>query len=157
MLYPVVMTLANFAQVEGGALTAVGAGWTVRDPEAGKGSAVAIVLSVPRGLMGKPIDVRLELLDHSGESFKVVPLDEDEKELGEPGNLQIEGEFVADGLDDPSVTIPLTLPLAASLPPFRLPPGQEFHWQLYLNDETRPEWALWFRTTPPEPPASESQ
>lgn len=151
MPFPVAMMLAAFAQVQDGGLTVVGAGWTVRDPEPAGTAAIGVMIAVPRELAGKAIETRLELHDAAGERVQVTPLSEDREEVGDPGEIQVEGEIVAEGLDDPAITIPLMVPLAVTLPPFRLPAGREFRWQLFLDGETRPEWALPFRTTPPEP------
>jgi hypothetical protein len=110
------------------------------------------MLYVPREMLGKTISSRLALEEAvSGEEVAVAPLNEEGEPMGDPAEIEIRGDITLGGLNDPALTTPLVVPLAATLPPFRLPPEQEFRWQLYLDGETRPEWALAFRTTPPEP------
>jgi hypothetical protein len=136
--------LGTIAQVDGNNLTVIGAGWTVRDPEPGGGAAVGVMVYVPRELEGTEINARLELLyDSSGEPVLVEFPDMDEGERP----LVVDGSVEATGRRD--IKTPLAAPLAVNLPPFRLPPGEEFRWQLFLNDETRDDWSVRFRTTPP--------
>jgi hypothetical protein len=143
--------LAGFAQAEGDALNVIGGGWTVRDPEPVGSTAIGVLLYVPREHEGKEIETRLELLyDDTGEAVLVAFPDVDDNERA----LVVEGSVTATGRKD--VKTPLTIVLAVNLPPFRLPPGKEFRWQLFLDDETRDEWAVYFRTTPP-PGGSQSQ
>jgi hypothetical protein len=152
MTISVAMILASVAQVQEGRLVVVGGGWSVRDPEPEGAAGIGVVLYVPREMLGKTISTRLVLEDAaSGEEIAVVPLKEDGEPMGDPGGIEIHGDIEAVGLNDPTLTTPLVVPLTVTLPPFRLPPGQEFRWQLYLDGETRPEWALAFRTTPPAP------
>lgn len=152
MTISVAMILASVAQVQEGRLIVVGGGWSVRHPEPEGTAAIGLMLYVPREMLGKTISTRVVLEDAaSGEEVAVVPLKEDDEPMGDPAGIEIQGDITPTGLDDPALTSPLVVPLAATLPPFRLPPGQEFRWQLYLDEETRPEWGLAFRTTPPEP------
>lgn len=152
MTISVAMILASVAQVEEGRLIVVGGGWSVRDPDPGGSAAIGLMLYVPREMLGKTISTRLTLEDAvSGDEVTVVPLTAEGEPMGDPAGIQIQGNIVPAGLDDAELTTPLVVPLAATLPPFHLPPGQAFRWQLYLDEETRPEWALAFRTTPPEP------
>lgn len=152
MSFIVAMVLGGVAQVQEEGLLVVNGGWTVREPEPEGVAAIGLLIAVPRERGGKELDVRLSLLDHAtGDEFPVIPIDEDGIEMGEPAAIRIEGSVLVEGLKDPRVTIPLMAKLAVTLPPFRLPPGREFRWQLYLDGETRPEWATHFRTTPPEP------
>lgn len=151
MLISVALMLASVAQVQEGRLIVIGGGWSVRDPEPAGGAAIGVMLYLPRTMLGKTISTRLALEGIEGEEVPVVPLGEDGEPLGEPAGLEVHGDFEVTGLEDPSLTTPLVMPLAVTLPLFDLPPGREFRWQLYLDEETRPEWAVGFRTTPPAP------
>lgn len=151
MTISVAMILASVAQVQEGRLVVVGGGWSVRDPEPAGTAAIGVMLYLPREMLGKTVSTRLALEDAASEEVAVVPLNEDGEPMGDPAGIEIHGDITPAGLKDPALTTPLVVPLTATLPPFRLPPGQEFRWQLYLDGETRPEWALAFRTTPPEP------
>jgi hypothetical protein len=158
MSFSVSMMLANFAQAQKGqGLMIVGAGWVVRDPVPSGSAAIAAIILAPREYLDRPIAARLELYDADGHQAEVTPLTEDGEDAGGPRPIQIEGNVTAGGLDDPNITIPLSIPLAVNLPPFRLPPGQEFRWQLFLDGETHPDWVLPFRTTPPEPSSQSSE
>jgi hypothetical protein len=157
----VAMMLGSFAHIQGGTLAIMGAGWTVRDPDPIGSAAIGLVITVPREYSGKEINFRLDLLDDAGKRMLVTILPDDQGDAGEataadqameePSEIFVEGPVATVGLDDPSITIPLTITLAVNLPRFRLPPSKEFRWQLYLDGETQPDWALPFRTTPPEP------
>lgn len=139
----VAMMLARFASTEGDGLSLVGGGWIVRDPEPAGTAAIGINIYVPRSEAGIERQVRLELLDDSGKRVSVA-------RDGGHEELVVETTILPDGLRDRSIKTPLVTHLAVSLPPFPLEPGRDFQWRLYLDDETRGDWMLPFRTTPPE-------
>jgi hypothetical protein len=119
-----------------------GIGWTVRQPEP-EPIAVSITVYIPRDQAGIH-RWRLELVYADG-----APVRLDEPVVGIPDDFVFEGEQDVRGLDDPSLTTPLTLGFAIGLPPFPLPEGREFLWRLTVDGETRDGWTLPFRTTPP--------
>jgi hypothetical protein len=132
------LMLGEFVRVSEGSLTIVGAGWVVREPEPTGPAGIGIVVTVPRDQPG-PHHLRLELLDAQGKTVEVAP--------GDP--LVAEQEFTVSGLEDPTLTVPLTSCFAINVAPFPLPEASEFRWQLHLNGETREDWSLRFRTSPP--------
>jgi hypothetical protein len=141
------MMLADSAEIVENRLHILGAGWMVRDPQPGGPSALGITIAMPRDQLGTH-DLRLELLDASDNLVHVDPPDG-------PGPLLFNSRFDVGGLDDPSLTVPVLKAAAIRFPPFALQPGTEYRWQLHLDGQTREEWAVWFRTTPPEPPSAQ--
>lgn len=128
-----------------GVLTIIGAGWMVRPPGVQAGtSAVAVFITVPRDELGDH-QIRLELLDSEDEIVVVEPPEG-------PGPLVFERDFRAQGLDDPRVTIPVTVSLGINCPPFALPRSSEYRWRVYVDGVTHESWSLPFRTSPPAPP-----
>ena len=122
----------------------VGIGWTVREPTP-EPMAVSAIIYVPRNEAG-PHNWRLELTYVGGE-----PVTLDAAVPGVPENFVYESTEDMVGLDDPALTTPLTMGFAVGLPPFPLPEGREYLWRLTVDGETRDEWVLPFRTTPPAP------
>jgi hypothetical protein len=107
--------------------------------------AVAVLIFVPRDERGHH-EWRLRLTYADGSPVRLdPPID------GIPEDFVYTGSDNVQGLDDPSLTIPLTTGMLAVLPPFPLPAGREFAWRLTIDGEEREEWTSWFRTTPPEP------
>jgi hypothetical protein len=133
--------LATSAQIEDGNLVVTGAGWMVRE-RSDTPAAVAALISVPRDRLGVPISVQIELLTRDGELVTIDPPDG-------PGPMVFDASFIPGGVEDPRVTIPVTVPVAMNLPPFPLPEASEYRWQFRLDGQTREEWALPFRTPPP--------
>jgi hypothetical protein len=141
------MVLAQSVVEQNGLLTVLGGGWMVRAPGAVAGgpSALAFVLQVPRDQLDVQQQLRVELLDEDDEIIFVDP-------PAGPGPMIFESEFSARGVDDPRITIPVTVGLAINLPPFPLPRGREYRWRAFVNGETQDSWTLPFRTSPPQPP-----
>jgi hypothetical protein len=121
----------------------IGLGWTVRDPSAAP-MAVSVIVYVPRTEMGHHT-WRLQMTYADGEPFSLS-----EQVEGVPDDLTYEGDAEVIGLDDPSLTTALTMGVLIGLPPFPLPEGREYLWRLTVDGETRDEWVLPFRTSPPE-------
>ncbi len=121
----------------------IGLGWTVRDPTPAP-MTVGVIIYVPRDAMGHHA-WQLQMTYTDGEPVAlVVPVE------GVPDDLTFEGENDVMGLDDPTLTTPLTMGVVIGLPPFPLPEGREYLWRLTVDGETRDEWVLPFRTSPPE-------
>jgi hypothetical protein len=106
--------------------------------------AVYVLVYVPREEAGHH-RWRLSLTYADGSPIRLS-----EKGLGVPANLVWEGDADVTGLDDPALTTPLTFGGLVVLPPIRLPRKREYVWRLTVDDETRDEWALPFRTSPPK-------
>lgn len=145
----VAMMLADSAEIVDNRLVVIGAGWMVRDPESGGPSALGITIAVPRKELGTH-KLRLELRDGSGALVSVDPPEG-------PGPMRFESNFEVTGLADPNLNLPVLKAAAIRFPPFALQPATEYRWQLHLDDQTREEWAVWFRTTPPESPSAQKQ
>lgn len=121
----------------------LGPGWTVRSPDP-EPMALQALIYIPRERRGSTVSWRLQLLYADGEPVSLVaPVP------GVPSDFAFEGNETVAGLDDSSLTTPLTLGPIISLPPFRLPKGREYFWRLWVDAETRDEWTAPFRTTPP--------
>ncbi len=136
------MVLAISATLDDNSVTLDGGGWTVRPPQPVP-CAIVVLLSVPRDQAGGH-RVRLELLYASGEPV-MFPSAEGLKAL------IYEGEVEAAGLDDPTLTTPLTAGVVVKIGPMPLPEGREYLWRLQVDGQMRDHWQLAFRTTPPLP------
>jgi hypothetical protein len=144
------LILAQVAQIVEGQLLIAGGGWTVRAPEPESPIAVAGVLTVPRDQIGHEYHARIELLDPTGERVLV--------ERGEGASpIVVEWEFSVSGLTNANLTSPISAPFALNFGAFPLPPGREYLWRFHIDGETRDEWTLAFRTTPPEAPSREDR
>jgi hypothetical protein len=136
------MTLALSGFAQDGTIVLAGVGWTVRPPEPQPAAVHALIL-VPREQAGRHY-WRVELTYSNGEPVRLArPIP------GIPTDFVFENEADVRGLDDPSLTTPLTTGPLISLPPFPLRRGSEYLWRLTVDGETRDAWTLPFRTSPP--------
>lgn len=134
------MMLCDHAQVAEGKLFISGGGWSETFTPT-RPSAVALLLHVPWGEANRRIKFALRLIDADGNPVvqpgtagDVVPVvAEGELEVGRPPGL-------------PEGTT-LEAPFAINLPPMLLAPRQQFVWELSINNETRDDWSLTFRTS----------
>jgi hypothetical protein len=136
------MVLAISAKLDDGGVTLDGGGWAVRPPQP-MPCAIVVLLAVPRAQAGAH-RVRLELLYATGEPV-MFPSPEGLRAL------IYEDEVGASGLDDPTLTTPLTTGIIIKVGPMALPEGREYLWRLQVDGQTRDHWQLAFRTTPPLP------
>jgi hypothetical protein len=137
-----VLALTGGLAVDGQVIL-MGAGWTVRPPEP-QPMAVYVLIYLPREEAGRH-RWRLDLTYANGNPIRLS-----ERVPGVPANLVWEGEGDVTGLDNPALTTPLTFGTLIALPPISLPRGREYVWRLTVDGESRDEWALPFRTTPPQ-------
>jgi hypothetical protein len=120
----------------------IGLGWSVRPPDP-QPMAVYALIYIPRNQAGRH-HWRLQMTYADGNAFRLarsVP--------GVPRDFIFENKADVYGLDDPGLTIPLTTGPLISLPPFPLPKAREYLWRLWVDGETRDEWTISFRTSPP--------
>ena len=136
------LTLAMAGGLQDGLVALFGLGVTVRPPEP-QPMAVYALIFIPREEAGRH-SWRIELTYASGKPVRLAkPI------AGIPSDFVFENEADVHGLDDPTLTTPLTTGPLISLPPFPLPKGREYLWRLTVDGETRDEWTSRFRTSPP--------
>ncbi len=131
------LLLCDFAQVAGGKLTAVGAGWTFTSPVTTH--AVGILLDVPWDQANVRMPWRLQLRDADGRTVL------QEGPQG-PVPVQAVGEIE---VGRPAGTPPGTpIPVAIAIPVHgvALRPASRYVWELSVNGETRDDWVLRFGT-----------
>ena len=134
------MMLADAAAVYDGALSVIGAGWQIYDGSEPSSAAVAVMVRVPRDELDVAHTVRLELLNPDGSVFSI--------RVGEDSVPMIsEQEFTPTGADDPTLTLPVYVPFALTVPPLLLEPDCEYVWRLRIDGKTRERWRLVFRTS----------
>jgi hypothetical protein len=136
------MLLGQAAWLDGNQLNVIGAGWSVRPPEAIP-MGVGVVIYFPRDQSGTH-SARLELLYANGEAVLF-----EGPEGATP--LVYETQLNVQGLNDPSLQTPLDTGFVLNLAPHPLARGREYVWRLQIDGRSRPGWTLPFRTTPPNP------
>jgi hypothetical protein len=131
------LLLCDYAQVAGGKLTAVGAGWTFTSPLTSH--AVGILLDVPWDLANTRMTWRLELKDADGQpvvqesAAGALPVQAGgEVEVGRPAGY-------------PAGT-PIPACFAIPVHGIVLQPGSRYTWEFSIDGETRDEWVLRFGT-----------
>ncbi|HVM28600.1 MAG TPA: hypothetical protein VM433_13145 [Mycobacteriales bacterium] len=133
------LLLCDYAQVAGGKLTAVGAGWTFTSPVSSH--AVGILLDVPWDKANVRLAWQLQLRDEDGQ--QVV-----QDGPGGPVPVQAGGEIE---VGRPAGTPPGTpIPVAIALPVHGvvLLPSSRYVWEFAIDGETKDEWVLRFGTRP---------
>lgn len=132
------MLLCDAAQVSEGKLHLLGGGWTVTGPGPVP-SAIAMIVEVPWDLANTAIPFVLQLRDADGQPVS---------QPGPTGPMPVLVDAAIEVGRPPGVPAgtPLTVPLALSIPPLPLPPGERFSWELTVGGETREDWHLAFST-----------
>jgi hypothetical protein len=131
------LLLCDFAQVAGGKLTAVGAGWTFTSPVTTH--AVGILLDVPWDMANVRMSWRLELRDADGQQ---VAQDGPQG----PVPVQAGGEIeVGRPVGTPPGT-PIPVAIAIPVHGVALQPSSRYVWEFSIDGETRDEWVLRFGT-----------
>lgn len=131
------LLLCDYAQVAGGKLTAVGAGWTFTSPVTTH--AVGILLDVPWDLANVRMGWRLELRDADGRPVT-------QPGPGGPVPVQAAGEIeVGRPVGTPPGT-PIPVSIAIPVHGVSLQPSSRYAWEFSVDGETRDEWVLRFGT-----------
>lgn len=135
--------LCDHAQVAEGKLFIAGGGWNITNADA-PSSALAVLFGVPWDRTNQRISFTLVLQDADGHVV-TQPTD-----LG-PLEVQIRGDFE---VGRPPGSLPgteLEAPMAWTVPPLKLRPGQRYAWVLSIDGETMEPWRLAFSTRPATP------
>jgi hypothetical protein len=131
------LLLCDYAQVAGGKLTAVGAGWTFTSPVTSH--AVGILLDVPWDMANVRMPWRIELKDADG---RAVIQDGPDG----PVPVQAGGEIeVGRPVGTPAGT-PIPVAIAIPVHGVVLQPSARYVWEFTLNGETQDDWVLRFGT-----------
>jgi hypothetical protein len=131
------LLLCDYAQVAGGKLTAVGAGWTFTSPVTTH--AVGILLDVPWDQANLRMSWQIELRDADGHQVT-----QDGPQGAVP--IQVGGEVE---VGRPAGTPPGTpIPVAIAIPVhgIALKPGSRYAWEFSVDGQTRDDWVLRFGT-----------
>lgn len=135
-----IILLADAAQVADSKLYVLGGGWSVCGPSPAP-SALAIKIVLTPSEFDIAHHWKLTLEDADGRPVKWAS--------SVPNPVAVEGQFsvTADGPDFVPGT-PVNVPLAVTLGPIELPPGQRFLWRLEIDSETVPGGVATFSTRP---------
>lgn len=142
------MILADSAQVAEGKLYILGGGWSVTGPGPSP-SAIAIKIAVPWTSANQRHSWQLDLINPDGRPVL----------LETPDGLQapsVQGEFEVGrppGLPPGSA---IDVPIAITLGPIPLEPGQQYMWQLSIDGHAADEWRCVFTVRPLPGPGSVS-
>lgn len=133
----VTLLLCDYAQVAGGKLTAVGAGWTFTSPVTTH--AVGILLDVPWDLANVRMNWRLELRDADG-----APV----TQLGPDGEVAVQaaGEIEVGRPAGTPAGTPIPVCIAIPVHGVVLRPSARYVWEFSVDGKTRDDWVLRFGT-----------
>jgi len=131
------LLLCDYAQVVGGKLTAVGAGWTYTSPLTSH--AVALLLDVPWDLANKKMSWHLELKDADGQ-----PVLQDGK--AGPVPVRAQGELEVGRPAGYPAGTPIPACFAIPVHSIALQPSSRYVWEFSVDGQTRDEWVLRFGT-----------
>ena len=133
------LLLCDYAQVAGGKLTAVGAGWTFTS--AVTTHAVGILLDVPWDLANTRMTWNLELKDADGQPVL---------QEGPSGSVAVQagGELEVGRPAGYAAGTPIPACFAIPVHGVVLTPGSRYVWEFSVDGETREEWLLRFGTRP---------
>jgi hypothetical protein len=144
----VTMLLADAAEVAGGKLFILGGGWSVCGPGPTP-MALAIKLEIPPSQARRKHTWSIVLLDGNGEPVLLPAPD------GQKSTVAIQGQIERIRTSDfaPSDE-PADLAFAINVAPLPLQPNSRYVWQLSIDNKTRKDWRVPFRTRPATPPPS---
>jgi len=141
------MLLADAAQVADGKLFILGGGWNVCGPGPTQ-MALAIQVEIPPSQARRKHHWSIVLLDGNGEPALLLA-------DGQKSAVAIEGQFERTRTSDSaSPDDPARLTFAFNMMPLPLQPGSHYVWQLSIDNKTRKDWRVSFRTRPAMPPPS---
>lgn len=132
--------LADSAQVQGGKLFILGAGWSQTTSPMSLPSAIGMIITVPWDNTNRNIEFALSLYDSDGQPVIVqtgpdtrAPLEiRSGFQVGRPPNVKQGTEF--------------HVPFAVALSPIPLQPDSHYEWRLKIGDEENPDWRITFAT-----------
>ena len=141
------MLLADAAQVAEGKLYIIGGGWEVCGPEPTP-MALAVKVEIPPSQIRRKHTWSLTLVDASGEPVLLTT-------EGEKSTVTIQGEFgrIADLKSVPKGG-PAHLRFAINVAPLPLEPESSYIWRLAIDNQTRRDWQVSFRTRPIDTPST---
>lgn len=134
----VTMMLCDYATVAEGKFYISGGGWTQTGPRPTP-SALAILISLPWAMANQKKRFVVRLLREDGQP--VV-------QAGPHGEaaVAVGGDFEVGRPPGVKPGTPLDVPLALTVPPLQLPPGERFSWELSIDGEHQAGWHLTFST-----------
>jgi hypothetical protein len=137
----VTMLLADAAQVAEGKLNILGGGWDVCGPGPTP-MAVAVILVVPPSQARRKHTWSVVLVDQNGEPA-LLPAD------GQKSAVAVQGEIqrIRDRKSLPPDE-PVSLRFVINMAPLPLEPSSSYAWQLSIDNKTRKDWQISFRTRP---------
>jgi hypothetical protein len=137
----VTMLLADAAQVAEGKLNILGGGWDVCGPGPAP-MAIAVILEVPPSEARRKHTWSIVLVDQNGEPA-LLPAD------GQKSTVVIHGEIqrIRDRKSPPTDE-PVSLRFVINMAPLPLEPGSSYAWRLSIDNKTRKDWQIPFRTRP---------
>jgi hypothetical protein len=136
----VTMLLADAAQVAEGKLNILGGGWDVCGPGPTP-MAIAVKLEISPSETGRKHTWSVELVDENGQP---VFLDTAE---GEKSAVSIHGQI--ERIRDRKSLLPdepVSLRFVINMVPLPLEPGTKYAWRLSIDNKTRTDWQVSFRT-----------
>jgi len=135
------MLLCDHVALAEGKLYINGGGWSTTGP-APSPSGIAVFLEVPWVEANRKIEFKLKLLHEDGEPFtQLTP-------VGAMMPVEITATLEVGRPPGVPEGTALPVPLPINLPPLPLAPGQGFYWQAEINQQSKEEWRLSFRTRP---------
>lgn len=141
----VTMMLCDYAAVAEGKLYVSGGGWSQTGPQPSQ-SALALLIGLPWTMANQKIRFTIKLVTQDGEP---VQLSAPQGGL-EP--VELGGEFEVGRPPGLAPGTQLDVPLAFTMGPMPLQPGQRYSWVLHINEETQTDWHVDFMTRPGPPP-----
>jgi Family of unknown function (DUF6941) len=136
------MLLADAAQVADGKLYILGAGWSVCGPGPAP-MALAVKLEVPPSEARRKHTWSIVLLNDDGEPVLLFGPD------GQKSTVAIHGEIErVRGSESVPEDETAHLAFAVNMVALPLEPGTQYVWQLSIDNKSRKDWQVAFRTRP---------
>lgn len=135
----VTMLLADAAAAVEGKLYVLGGGWSITGPEPTP-SAIAVYIQVPWDRTNVEHTFRFDLVDSDGNPVEL------EIETGVEEPIAIEGSFEVGRPPGVKPGTSIDVPLAITVAPLPLDPGDRFEWRLSINGDGHEDWRLPFST-----------
>ena len=135
------MLLADAAQVAEGKLNILGGGWDVCGPGPAP-MAIALILEVPPSEARRKHTWSIVLVDQNGEPV-LLPTE------GQKSTVALHGEIqrIRDRKSPPPDES-VSLRFVVNMAPLPLEPGSSYAWRLSIDNKTRKDWQISFRTRP---------
>ena len=145
----VTLLLADYAEAVNGKLYVMGGGWSVTTAEPLGTMALALKVEVPWDEANRRHRLEIRLVDADGHDIT-----QPDPASGQESPIEFVADFEVGRPPGLKPGTPIDSALALNVQRPALAPDSRYAWQLWIDGETKAEWAVTFTTRPAVPGVS---